>query len=307
MNDVVVVHYASQRAANWDLLRRAARAMGLRLTSWEPHRIGLVITGEVIATHYDGRPVRPERLLHRTVSPFPGLLRAAARIWTATGTTVLNDVDASFRARDKVLTTLALRAAGIPVVDTVVFDEPDPDTLRGLGSRDLILKPAHGVRGEGIEAFTDAEALTRAWSLRDDRSHRQTLGGYHVAREHYLAQPLIGGGGADLRAYVVGDACVALMRRRAKKGEFRANMDLGAAAEPLDLDQPAAGTAAAALRACDLDYGGVDLIEDDDGVIRVLEVDAWAGFAHITACTGVDVAGAVLDRAIAARRGAGSR
>ena len=41
------------------------------------------------------------------------------------------------------------------------------------------------------------------------------------------------------------------------------------------------------------------LIEDVDGAIRVLEVDAWAGFAGITEITGADVAGAILDLALA--------
>ena len=43
----------------------------------------------------------------------------------------------------------------------------------------------------------------------------------------------------------------------------------------------------------------MDLIEDADGTVRVLEVDAWAGFAGITEVTGADVAGAILDHAAA--------
>ena len=39
------------------------------------------------------------------------------------------------------------------------------------------------------------------------------------------------------------------------------------------------------------------MVEDADGRIRVLEVDAWAGFAGITEVTGADVAGAILDHA----------
>ena len=44
----------------------------------------------------------------------------------------------------------------------------------------------------------------------------------------------------------------------------------------------------------------MDLVEDGDGVIRVLEVDAWAGFAGISGVTGTDVARAILDFATAA-------
>jgi glutathione synthase/RimK-type ligase-like ATP-grasp enzyme len=63
----------------------------------------------------------------------------------------------------------------------------------------------------------------------------------------------------------------------------------------------------AALAACDLDFGGVDLIEDATGTVRVLEVDAWAGFAGITAVTGADVAGAILDHAAARHAGGVAR
>jgi ribosomal protein S6--L-glutamate ligase len=304
--DVVVVHYASQRAANWKLLQQAAEAKDVRLTTWEPHRIELLLSDESTETFYGGRRADPRVLLHRTVSPFQGLFAAAADHWRHSGTVILNEVEASFRSRDKVLTTIALRDSGVPVVTTLSFDEPDPRTLHLLPDGDLIIKPAHGVRGEGIEAYSSANAVAQAWGLRGARTRRRSVPGYHMVREHYLAQPLIGGGGSDLRAYVVGGNCVGLMRRRARPGEIRANLELGASGEPLDLAHPAAATATTALRACALDYGGVDLIEDDEGIVRVLEVDAWAGFAGITSCTGADVAGAILDLALRRRADGGA-
>jgi glutathione synthase/RimK-type ligase-like ATP-grasp enzyme len=101
----------------------------------------------------------------------------------------------------------------------------------------------------------------------------------------------------------VAGACVALMRRVARPGEIRANLAQGATGSPLAADHPAGNIAAAALRACGLDFGGVDMVEDADGRIRVLEVDAWAGFAGITEVTGADVAGAILDHAAAGGAG----
>jgi ribosomal protein S6--L-glutamate ligase len=88
------------------------------------------------------------------------------------------------------------------------------------------------------------------------------------------------------------------MQRQAKDGEIRANLALGATPTKLPDTHPAAAVAVAAATACGLDYCGVDLIEDADGIIRVLEVDAWAGFAGITSVTGADVAGAILDLAV---------
>jgi ribosomal protein S6--L-glutamate ligase len=298
VTEIVVVHYPTVRAPNWALFRGAARERGLRLRSWAPHLLGLWCADGGQHALYAGRPALPDIVLHRTVAPFHGIVAPVLSCLAAGGSRVLNHPDAAYRSRDKLLTTLELASAGIPVVPTVALDEPGRAGVAALGAGEVILKPAHGARGEGIRTFSSAAALRSAWRPREDWPG---TAGYHAEREHYLVQPLVGGGGLDIRAYVVHDACVALMRRVARAGEPRANLALGARGSPLPPSHPAAGLAAAALKACKLDFGGVDMIEDGDGVLRVLEVDAWAGFAGITRVTGGDVAGAILDYATARR------
>ena len=120
-----------------------------------------------------------------------------------------------------------------------------------------------------------------------------------IISEYYLAQPAVGRLGQDIRAYVVGGACVALARRAATEpGERRANITLGAVASALPLDHPAAGLAVAAATALGLDYAGVDLLETEDGSLQILEVDAWAGFSGLQNATGADVSGRILDLAL---------
>jgi len=301
VTEIVVLHYPAERAENWALLRAAARTRGLRLVSWAPHLLGLWCADGEQHACYAGKPARPGIVIHRTVARFRGIAVPALNCLAAGGSLVLNHPDAAFRSRDKLLTTLDLARAGIPVVPTMAFDEPDGGNLTALDPGWLVLKPARGIRGEGIRAFGSAAALASAWR---SRGERPVAPGYHAEREHYLAQPLIGGGGQDIRAYVVADTCVALMRRVAPPGEIRANLAQGATGSPLPLDHPAGQIAAAALRACGLDFGGVDMVEDSRGAVRVLEVDAWAGFAGITEVTGADVAGAILGHATA-RRAAG--
>jgi RimK family alpha-L-glutamate ligase len=296
VTEIVVLHYPSERAQNWALLRRAARARGVRLVSWAPHLLGLWCADGQQHACYSGKAVQPSIVLHRTVAPFRGVVVPALESLAATGTVVLNGPEAAYRSRDKLLTTLALARAGVRVVPTFAFDEPGAVNLAELGPGPLLRKPAHGVRGEGIAAFASAAGLAAASA---PRGRTPAIPGYYPQREHYLAQPLVGGGGHDIRAYVVNGACAALIRRTAQPGEVRANLELGADATPLGLDHPGAAVAVAALAACGLDLGGVDMIEDDDGVIRVLEVDAWAGFAGISRVTGADVAGAILDFATA--------
>jgi len=307
VTQIVVLHYPAERAPNWALLRAAAGHRDMRLVSWAPHLLGLWCADGRQTACYAGKPARPGIVIHRTVAPFRGIAVPVLACLAAQGSVVLNRPDAAFRSRDKLLTTVDLVGAGVPVVPTVAFDEPAGGNLAALlGPGELIVKPARGVRGEGITTYRSAAALTAAWQRRAEWRPGDGGPGYRTEREHYLAQPLIGGGGQDIRAYVVGGVCVALMRRMARPGEVRANLALGAAGLPLPLSHAAAGVAAAAVAACGLDFGGVDLIEDTGGTVRVLEVDAWAGFAGITAVTGADVAGAILDHAAARHAGGGA-
>lgn len=293
MDEIVVLHYPDVRRPNWILLAEAARRRGIRLVSWEPHRLELHCVGSRIRAYYGGEQVSPGIILHRTVSRFQGIVVPALEWWAAEGTKILNDPEAAYRSRDKLLTTLSLCRAHVPIVPTLAFVEASEKALRTLGGgQELILKPAHGVRGEGIRTFASATELLGEW----DPGHSIPLS-QSLLREHYIAQPLVNGGGCDIRAFVVDGVCVALMQREAQPGEVRANLALGAIPTRLPLLHPAASAAVAAVDACQLDYGGVDLIEDEEGVVRVLEVDAWAGFAGITVVTGQDVAGAILDLA----------
>ncbi|HEY0400510.1 MAG TPA: hypothetical protein VGD09_00725 [Blastococcus sp.] len=303
MAEVTVLHYPEVRAGNWVLMSGAARRAGVRLVTWEPHLLQVTCTDGGMSASYPGHPTAPAILLHRTVSRFEGIVAPAVQLWESAGSVVLNDISAAYAARDKLLTSMALSRAGVPIVATVAFFEPDKELLISTaGDHDVIVKPAHGVRGEGIRTFrSPAESVDRFHELPAAIQDVRT-----DSREHFLGQALVMGGGRDLRAYVVGRVCVALMERIAAPGEFRANLSLGATASPLGLGHAAAAVAVDAVQACGLDYAGVDLIEDESGIIRVLEIDAWAGFAGITEATGVDVAGAILRLALARRDEAGA-
>ncbi|MGH3706731.1 MAG: ATP-grasp domain-containing protein [Pseudonocardiaceae bacterium] len=292
----MVLHYPDVQHANWELLCKAAQSHAIRFTTWEPHRLQIQCMGGKISGCYDGKRVRPRIVLHRTVAAFQGIVIPALELWESEGASVLNEPTAAYRSRDKLLTYLALHRAQVSIVDTIAFTEPSTAAMQHLTDHQgVILKPAHGIRGAGIQVFGSTGELVAAWE--------NDVVPQSVAREHYVVQPLIKGGGRDVRAFVVNGACVALMQRQAAPGEARANLALGATPTQLSLDHPAASTAVAALAACQLDYGGVDLIEDDDGTVRVLEVDAWAGFAGISAVTGEDVASAILQLAIQRRPG----
>jgi glutathione synthase/RimK-type ligase-like ATP-grasp enzyme len=74
-----------------------------------------------------------------------------------------------------------------------------------------------------------------------------------------------------------------------------ANVARGGRGSAAPIDDAAARMALDAVRCLDMDYAGVDLVEDGDGrwwLIEVNSIPAWRG---LQAATGVDIAGLLAD------------
>ena len=100
--------------------------------------------------------------------------------------------------------------------------------------------------------------------------------------------------GKDVRAIVVGDQVVASMRRVAQGQEFRSNVHRGGKTESIELDESYKQTAIRAAQIMGLGVAGVDMLEGKDGP-QVMEVNSSPGLEGIEKCSGVDVAGSIID------------
>jgi RimK family alpha-L-glutamate ligase len=291
--DIVLLSYPDVTPGNVTLLRAAAAERDIRLHEWEPHQISVWCANGQMEPLYRNSSKSPRLIIHRTIARLQGLVIPALRLWQKGGSIILNDLSASVDSRDKLVTAIRLTEVGLPTVSSFGFLPWEGVKLDHLPSGITIIKPAHGLQGREISFFAsrheaETEARRMRWSDADE-----------IFSEYYLAQPAVGRLGQDIRAYVVGGACVALATRTATEpGERRANITLGALASALPLDHPAAGLAATAAMALGLDYAGVDLLEAEDGDLQILEVDAWAGFSGLQNATGADVAGRILDLAL---------
>ena len=103
--------------------------------------------------------------------------------------------------------------------------------------------------------------------------------------------------GQDIRVFVVGGKIVGTMMRKARKGEFRSNIELGGKSSIVEITEEEKDIALRAVQALDLDYGGVDLIRSKNGPV-VLEVNSNPGFKELEKATGVDIAGIIVEYAI---------
>lgn len=107
----------------------------------------------------------------------------------------------------------------------------------------------------------------------------------HINGKPFLLQEYIECGGSDIRIEVVGDRCVAAMKR-SNSNDFRSNITNGGTAVSYAPTDAQCRLATDACRRLGLDFGGVDIIGDN----MVCEVNSNAHIINIMDCTGVDVA-----------------
>ncbi|MGC5033774.1 RimK family alpha-L-glutamate ligase [Micromonospora sp. DT229] len=213
---------------------------------------------------------------------------AVARTLEAQGSTVFNSATTTEVCGDKWRSTLALRAAGLPVPRTALGLTPEAalDALDAIGYP-AVIKPLQGSWG-------------RLVSLVPDRQVAETLLEYVAAlpapqaRLVYV-QEFVDKPGRDIRVLVVGGRAIAATYRTGSG--LRTNVARGAQSLPCPVTEDVAGLATAAAKAVGGDVTGVDLIETRAGDLLVLEVNDRVEFAGLQAALGdtVDVASHIVD------------
>jgi RimK family alpha-L-glutamate ligase len=203
------------------------------------------------------------------------------------GILVVNSPRAIERSVDKFYTTALLREAGLPSPETVVCESASDamDAVRRMG--DVVIKPIFGSLGHGMVRVSDPDV-----ALRIVRALEHT-------RPVFYVQRAIDHGGRDVRVFVVGGRVLGAIERHAADGDWRTNVARGAAAKPFDLPATWAQLAVRAADAIGADYAGVDLLPSRDGEVYVLEVNGIPGWEGLQKATGLAVAGAIVEHAVA--------
>jgi len=196
-----------------------------------------------------------------------------------------NTAHGILNSRDKLrsLQILSRHHIGIPRT-TFVRDKKDVlPAIERVGGAPVVIKLIEGTQGIGVllaDTVKQAESIIELL-----QSQRQ-----NVLIQKFVAESK----GRDIRAFVVGDRVVAAMRRVAQGQEFRSNVHRGGIAEPVDLDEAYLQTAVRCTQIMGLSVAGVDMLEGKDGP-QVMEVNSSPGLEGIETCTGLDIAGAVVD------------
>jgi len=201
------------------------------------------------------------------------------------GIKVINPVEGFSSARNKYLAYCILARNDVPVPPTYITGSAAWARSRAGVFKRFIYKPMIGSKGYGSMKFDDADLAYNAFHL------------FERLGQPILFQQYLRGQGSDIRAFVVGGEVVAAMRRIPKRGKWKANLAQGARAERIVLDRELCRVAVEAVSCLGLKYGGVDLMETDEGPV-VLEVNASPSWQGIRGITGVDIPKILLEKIV---------
>lgn len=207
------------------------------------------------------------------------------RLLESAGVACINTSEVARICGDKILTSLALKEAGVPQPELrIAFTEESAlNAIEELGYP-AVLKPAVGSWGRLLSKVNDREA---AESILE---HKAILGSYH--HSIFYIQKYVEKQGRDIRSFVVGDDCIAAIYRSSK--HWITNTALGGVATGCPVTDEIAEISLRAARAVGGGIVAIDLFETPRGLL-VNEVNYTMEFKNSIATTGVNIPAKIAD------------
>ncbi|MGQ9598412.1 MAG: lysine biosynthesis protein LysX [Anaerolineae bacterium] len=232
----------------------------------------------------DNRWSRYDAILVRCLSHFHAYY--ATRWLENRGMTVVNPHHVVATCGDKMLTTAALQAAGLPTPRSMIAFTPEAalQAIEAIGYP-VVLKPLVGSWGRLLARINDRDA---AEALLE---HKATLGGaqhgvFYI--QEYITKP-----GRDIRTLVVGQELVCAIYRRSD--HWITNTARGGQALPCPLTPELVRLSLAAAAAVGGGIVAVDLLESDNGRLLINEVNHTPEFHGASQVTETDIAGTMVE------------
>lgn len=266
-------------------LKEAGEQLGHQVKVVDYLRCVMNITSHKPGIHYQGADLEgADAVVPRIGATHTFYGTAVVRQFETMGVYAANGSQAIARSRDKLrcLQILAKRGIGLPVTGFAHSPKDVNGVIGIVGGAPLVVKILEGTQGIGVvlaETQQAAESVIEAFRGIDA----------NILVQEFIREA----SGADIRCLVVGDRVVAAMIRRAKEGEFRANLHRGATAEKVKLTPEERSTAVRSAKAMGLQVAGVDILRSNHGPV-VLEVNSSPGLEGIEEATGIDVAGKII-------------
>jgi [lysine-biosynthesis-protein LysW]--L-2-aminoadipate ligase len=237
-------------------------------------------------------------VLERSISYGRGLY--ATRVLNSWGIPTVNMAHTAAVCGDKLATSAALQAAGVPQPQARVAFTPEAalKAIEELGYP-VVLKPVVGSWGRLVSRVNDRDA---AESILE---HREALGNYQQ-QIYYIQEYLPKPAGRDIRAFVVGDEAIAAIYRTSP--HWITNTARGGVATNCPVTPELDAVCVAAAKAVGGGVLAIDVLEDPERGFLINEANHTMEFHSSVPATGVDIPGRVIDYVVeVGRRRAGQR
>lgn len=217
------------------------------------------------------------------------MLRPAAPVSSAVlesqGVRVVNTSISTLMAQDKGVSLSILSSKGVKIPRTFLALGLGAAVRAGsLVGYPLVFKPSQGSWGRLVSLVSDEEML------RSLEEHREAM--QDPRSRIGLVQEYVEKGNRDLRILVVGSRVVGAMYR---VGGFVTNYARGSEVVRADLEPEAEDLALRVSQALGLEIAGIDIFETRGGEYFVNEANPVPEFKGLSAATGVDVAGEIVE------------
>ncbi len=220
-------------------------------------------------------------VLERSISTSQGLV--ALQLFEMAGVPTVNTYATASVCADKLRTSLALQAAGVPQprADVAFSAAAALEAIERLGYP-VVLKPLIGSWGRLLARINDRDAAEAVLE------HKEILGG--VGHNVHYIQEWIEKPGRDIRVFVAGLDPIAAIYRASD--HWVTNTARGGAASRCEMTPDIAAISHAAAAAVSDGVGGIlaiDLLEDPARGLLVNEVNHTMEFRNSIDTTGVDI------------------
>jgi [lysine-biosynthesis-protein LysW]--L-2-aminoadipate ligase len=201
------------------------------------------------------------------------------RLFESLGIRCINSSDVARICGDKILTSLALKEAGLaqPPIRVAFTEDSALIAIEELGYP-VVLKPAVGSWGRLLAKVNDRESAEAILE------HKTVLGSYH--HSIFYIQKYVEKQGRDIRSFVVGNECIAAIYR--SSSHWITNTARGAVATGCPVTDEIASLSVAAAHAVGGGVLAIDLFESMEGLL-VNEVNYTMEFRNSIDTTGVNI------------------
>lgn len=227
-------------------------------------------------------------VLQRCISYYRGLHHSA--FLDSYGLKVVNNSHIAQVCGNKVLTTLALKKAGVPTPRTMLSltSESALKSVEKIGLP-AVLKPVIGSWGRMVVPLRDLETTEGMIEMREQMNGPMS----HI----FYVQEMVKRPDRDIRTIVVGEQLLTAVYRNAAPGEWRTNVARGGSTTPCEVTSELEDVVLKAAEAVGGGVLGVDAMESPDGIV-VHEVNNTVEFKGAASASRADIPSAIIDYAV---------